>query len=1487
RIVAEDAVRALRAEHTVRYAEPNRKLYADGPIRATAIPNDPLFESMWGLNNTGQEFYPGIRGTPDADIDAPEAWDMCHDAPAVVVADIDTGIQWNHPDLQANIWVNEDEFYGAAGFDDDHNGYVDDIHGWDFVNEDNTVYDGIDAHGTHTAGTVGAVGNNALGVTGVAWNVKIMCLKFLEHGWGNDDDAIEAFAYAWNNGANLTTNSWGGGDFNQALQDAMWAAQIIHVCAAGNSASNNDSYPHYPSSYELPNIIAVAASDWNDELASFSCYGATSVDLAAPGHRILSTVPTDRYDPPYAYSSGTSMATPHVAGAVAILMTHFPTMPPYPGAPGAAQEETTIKDLLLATVDRKDAFAGKLVSGGRLNLRNALIQDVPPIIDSAEADPVFGSPPLAVNFTATAHDDDGTVIDVWWDFGDGSPEVHEYNASHTYGAEGSYVASFHAVDDDLVESVQPVTIVVVQETTVIFVDDDGGAPYETYFTQAMDAIGIDYVVVTPPLALPTNIHNAIIWNCGYDWSGTLTPGDQAFLSEYLDNGGRLFLSAQDLIWDIGVNEFVRDYLHVSQAYQDYGTDHVYGVPGDPITDGLSYTLSYPFSDYSDIIIPDSDAAQIFTNDWSHPCALRYAGACRVVFLAFPFEAIPYVAPTSAEAGRRVQESDLGGSALLMWRIFHWLAHAPIIDSASVAPLEGYVPLEVTATAVAHDPDGTIVDQWWDFGDGTPPVHEFTTTHTYANPGVYTVTFHVQDNEGMTTWKNAGTVLAGIPRISVSPNSFKVSAVPGTVAHRQLDIASTGYAPLRFMVTAFEDFGPLMMERAATAESVDPNATDSGGVWKPLDQPLYKPDVGALTSWPVPYVTLAWGCGFDGAHVWVSDPLEGFDISFSTDGAPTGFWFDTTWAPGYPDPWPADFAWDGRYLWQVKVGGGNGIYALEPASGAVVAEIHDPDHIWDAISQRGLTYDPVEDVFFIGGWNEGKIYKIAGLSWPEPGKIQRVYDDYLLPIAGIARLGWYLVITTNSYPDLVVIMDSMTGDIVTWFQHPGGGYGDGAGCETDRDGNVWMTYQNNMAYLLDLGSIFAGIPSWLGIEPKEGLLDPGESMGVDVAFNTEGLEMGVNYTAQMLVISNARDYPVIFIPTTFRLDTLTAGFTWSEAEPNTVTFIDTSTDPDGGGVAAWNWDFGDGATSTEQNPVHRYAANGHYHVTLTVTDADGAVASAGQTVIVANTAPVAAFSAEETGPVTVQFTDESTDVDGTIVAWSWNFGDGSPVSNAWNPVHVYAAGGTYNVTLTITDNDGTGATVTKAVKVNALPVVQVISPVGGDLWVGMREIMWTATDADDAEEDLVIKLDCSGDGGATWKLIADEEANDGCHMWDTSQVKKGGRYIVKVTATDPHGGVGEDTSGEFTIVVLIRTVMASPNPARDNVTFYYDIDHDGTLYVYDIAGRLVHSAELDNEANAYEWNLASGGRPLANGLYLYLVVTEDGQKSEVGRLVVSR
>ncbi len=343
-MTVEEAIQSVYEDDNVLYAEP------DYEVQAIDIPDDPSFSSLWGMHNTGQ-----TGGTADADIDAMEAWDLSTDSRNIVVGIIDTGIDYNHEDLSNNIWVNDDEI-PDNGLDDDGNGYVDDVYGWDFVYDDNDPMDGHN-HGTHVAGTVGAEGDNGIGVAGVTWNVQLMALKFLNDGGsGSTSDAIEAIEYAIANGANLTNNSWGGGGRSRALRDVILAAHEanqLFVAAAGNSGDDNDFSPHYPSSYNVRNIISVAATDHNDQLADFSNYGATTVDLAAPGVSVLSSVPGNGYSS----FNGTSMASPHVAGAIALAWGQSPYL-----------SNMEIKELLFETVDPIAAVASNTVTGGRLNV---------------------------------------------------------------------------------------------------------------------------------------------------------------------------------------------------------------------------------------------------------------------------------------------------------------------------------------------------------------------------------------------------------------------------------------------------------------------------------------------------------------------------------------------------------------------------------------------------------------------------------------------------------------------------------------------------------------------------------------------------------------------------------------------------------------------------------------------------------------------------------------------------------------------------------------------------------------------------------------------------------------------------------------------------------------------------------------------------------------------------------------------------------------
>lgn len=330
------------------YAEPDFVVFAD-----QLIPNDPLFGELWGMHNTGQS-----GGTVDADIDAPEAWDAAT-GNNVIVAVIDTGVDYTHPDLAANMWINAGEI-AANGVDDDGNGYVDDIYGIDACNSDTDPFDDH-GHGTHCSGTIAGAGNNNVGVAGVCWQARIMGAKFLSAGGsGFSSDAIICINYAAMMGARVMNNSWGGSGYSAALFDAIEDANnsnALFCAAAGNSGTDNDVSPHYPSSYTNANVLSVAASTRADALSSFSCYGLKSVDLAAPGSSILSTLPGNSY----VSWSGTSMATPHCSGAAALILSR-----------NSAVSAEELKRILVENTDPVAAFNGKMVSGGRLNVARSL-----------------------------------------------------------------------------------------------------------------------------------------------------------------------------------------------------------------------------------------------------------------------------------------------------------------------------------------------------------------------------------------------------------------------------------------------------------------------------------------------------------------------------------------------------------------------------------------------------------------------------------------------------------------------------------------------------------------------------------------------------------------------------------------------------------------------------------------------------------------------------------------------------------------------------------------------------------------------------------------------------------------------------------------------------------------------------------------------------------------------------------------------------------
>ncbi len=342
---------------SIKAIEPNYKVHA-----AATIPNDQYFPLQWALFNYGQSVN-GFQGTADADIDMPEAWDYSQCSDAIVVAVLDTGLDYTHPDIDANVWNNPDEKLDSV--DNDNNGYVDDIYGWDFINDDNDPMDD-NSHGTHVSGIIGAEGNNNAGISGICWKVKIMPLKVLDsQGSGTIGDVLSAIDYAIAKGVNIINASYVGPDYSQIEYNAIKAAAdagILFIAAAGNNQNGNgidiDQDPRYPAAYNLDNIISVAASDQNDDIAYFSNYGQISVDVSAPGVNILSLHPNSSY----IYLSGTSMAAPHVTALAALLWSINPKL-----------SYSLIREIILNTVDIIDSQLSLTQTGGRINAYKATL----------------------------------------------------------------------------------------------------------------------------------------------------------------------------------------------------------------------------------------------------------------------------------------------------------------------------------------------------------------------------------------------------------------------------------------------------------------------------------------------------------------------------------------------------------------------------------------------------------------------------------------------------------------------------------------------------------------------------------------------------------------------------------------------------------------------------------------------------------------------------------------------------------------------------------------------------------------------------------------------------------------------------------------------------------------------------------------------------------------------------------------------------------
>ena len=420
-------------------------------------------------------------------ISAPAAWDLTTGSADVVVADIDTGLRYTHEDLAANSWINPGEIAGD-GIDNDGNGFIDDVRGWDFFYNDNNPFDDAGGHGTHTAGTIGAVGNNSKGVVGVNWNVKIMAIKIYSPNGTDSTSAMLVNAYNYvrmmrNRGVNIrvTNNSYGDcGEacgYDQATKDALDAmgnAGVLNIFAAGNDNQNVDSFPAggnpapgYPARYTSPSVIGVAASTSTDARAGFSNYGVTSIDLAAPGSGVLSTYASS--DTSYTTLSGTSMATPHVAGAAALLSAYNPNL-----------SVASLKATLLNTVDVLPAWNGLVKTGGRLNIARALSNQTVCTFTLASGSQIFPTTggTFSVNVTSPTNCDYSATTNVnWISITGGNPSSGNGTVTFTVSTNSSLVRGGLIIIGDQTFTVTQRGNEITPVRSILDFDGDGKTDY--------------------------------------------------------------------------------------------------------------------------------------------------------------------------------------------------------------------------------------------------------------------------------------------------------------------------------------------------------------------------------------------------------------------------------------------------------------------------------------------------------------------------------------------------------------------------------------------------------------------------------------------------------------------------------------------------------------------------------------------------------------------------------------------------------------------------------------------------------------------------------------------------------------------------------------------------------------------------------------------------------------------------------------------------